>query len=69
MSDLIGCLAFLWAGAVIVGLVMVEWRLSRMQRMMARHMDLAEQQAKTRMRPDASASTVGNPPTPPMKPR
>lgn len=32
MSDLLGCLVFLWCGAVIVGIVMIEWRLASISR-------------------------------------
>jgi len=46
MNDLIGCLGFLWACAVIVGLVMIEFRLSKMQRMMARQLSIMEDQRK-----------------------
>ena len=29
MSDLLGCLAFIWYVALIVGVAMIEWRVSR----------------------------------------
>ncbi len=32
MTDLLGCLMFLWACGIVVGLVMIEWRLSRITR-------------------------------------
>lgn len=36
MSDLLVCLAFLWYVAIVVGLVMIEWRLSRITRFIDR---------------------------------
>lgn len=46
MTELIGCFTFLWACAVIVGLVMIEFRLSKMQRMMTRQLSLMEAEWK-----------------------
>ena len=36
MKDLLVCLAFLWYVAIVVGLVMIEWRLSRITRFIDR---------------------------------
>jgi len=36
MTEIFGCLVFLWAFAMLIGVVMVEYRLSKMQRMMER---------------------------------
>jgi len=36
VSDLLVCLAFLWYVAIVVGLVMIEWRLSRITRFIDR---------------------------------
>ena len=46
MTELIGCFTFLWACAVIAGLVMIEFRLSKMQRMMTRQLSLIEAEWK-----------------------
>lgn len=29
MSELLGCLSLLWSLAVLIGIAMIEWRLSR----------------------------------------
>lgn len=32
MSELLGCLGILWAAAIVVGIVMIEWRLASISR-------------------------------------
>jgi len=36
MKDLLVCLAFLWYVAVLLGVAMIEWRLSRISRLLER---------------------------------
>jgi|APGre2960657404_1045060.scaffolds.fasta_scaffold125057_3 hypothetical protein len=36
MSDLLVCLAFVWYVAVLLGIAMIEWRLSRISRLLER---------------------------------
>jgi cell division protein FtsW (lipid II flippase) len=36
MSDLLVCIAFLWYVAILVGIVMIEYRLSRITRFLDR---------------------------------
>lgn len=36
MSDLLVCLAFVWYVAVLLGVAMIEWRLSRISRLLER---------------------------------
>jgi hypothetical protein len=36
MSDLLVCLAFVWYVAVLIGIAMIEWRLSRISRLLER---------------------------------
>jgi len=36
MSDLLVCLAFVWYVAVLLGIAMIEWRLSRISRLLDR---------------------------------
>lgn len=36
MTEFFGCMVFLWALAMLIGVVMIEYRLSRLQRMMER---------------------------------
>ena len=44
MSDLLVCLAFLWYVAIVVGIVMIEYRLSRI----AKRIDEIEREDKRR---------------------
>jgi hypothetical protein len=44
MSDLLVCLAFLWYVAILVGIVMIEWRLTRI----AKRIDEIEREEKKR---------------------
>ena len=59
MTELIGCFTFLWACAVIAGLVMIEFRLSKMQRMMTRQLSLIEAQWKAAA--DEKAASLNQP--------
>jgi hypothetical protein len=36
MTEILGCLMFVWAFAIFVGMVMVEYRLNKIQRIMER---------------------------------
>ncbi len=36
MKDLLVCLAFVWYVAVLLGIAMIEWRLSRISRLLER---------------------------------
>jgi len=36
MSDLLVCIAFVWYVAVLLGVAMIEWRLSRISRLLER---------------------------------
>ena len=36
MSELLGCLGLLWAAAIVVGIIMIEWSLSRIMRAIER---------------------------------
>jgi hypothetical protein len=44
MKDLLVCIAFLWYVAILVGIVMIEWRLSRI----AKRIDEIEREDRKR---------------------